>query len=234
MTAGEPPGDPRPGAPKGLAALFTQLNTPREDGVHPLWAAVGGLRGAIDSSLPTTAFVIVDIAASTRTAIIAAVATAAVLLLLRVVRREALQQGLSGLFAVAVAAFVATRLRSGSGYFLPGILLQVPYVIVAIGSVLIGRPIVGYIAAIADTSFAHWRSERPQRRAASYATLIWGAVFAARIAVMVPLYLADRTAALGVAKLAMGWPLWAVAAGASVMLMRRAGGRQDAPSSRPS
>jgi hypothetical protein len=231
----------------GLSAVLAELSAPRADGVHPLWASIGGVRGVIDSSLPTTAFVIANIVAGLRAGIFVAMGVSVLLLALRIIRREPMEQVFAGLVAVGVASLVASRMHSARGFFLPGILLQIPYAVVFLGSALVGRPLVGYLAAIVNPALASWRTEPVLRRAATYATLIWAAVFAVRIAVMVPLYLADQSSALGVAKLAMGWPLWATAAGASLLLIRRAAAivatadpvpvyaeTQDPPSARPS
>jgi len=232
-------GEVRRKAPTGLAVVLAELSTPRDDGVHPLWAAMGGPRGLIESSIPTTAFIVANLIAGLRWAIFVALGLSLVLLAVRLVRRERPDQALSGLFAAGVAALIAWRLHSASGYFLPGILLQIPYAVVFIASVVARRPVVGYVAAVVSPALSGWRSEPILRRAASYATLAWAAVFIARIAVMVPLYLSDSSSALGVAKLAMGWPLWALAAGLSLLLIRRAAEDlvpaedQDSPSVRP-
>jgi hypothetical protein len=210
----------------GLGRVLAEVTTPRGDGVHPIWAAIGGVRGLIDSSVPTTAFVVANVVSGLRVGIYVAVGVCVALLLIRVVRRERLEQAFAGLFAVGVASFVASRTHSASGFFLPGILLQIPYAIAAVVSVVIGRPLIGYVAAIVNPSLSDWRSVPILRRAAAYATLVWASVFALRIAVMVPLYLADNSSALGVAKLAMGWPLWAVATGTSLLLMRNSAARR--------
>ncbi|MDN5692837.1 MAG: DUF3159 domain-containing protein, partial [Micrococcaceae bacterium] len=49
-----------------------------------------------------------------------------------------------------------------------------------------------------------------RRRAYAAATWVMAAVFALRLAVQVPLYLADAVTALGVARLVMGLPLYAL------------------------
>jgi hypothetical protein len=248
----EPPVRRRGG---GLAAVFAELSQPRADGKHPLVGAVGGIRGIIDSALPTTAFVIAITIGSLRVAVIAAVSTGAAIVLLRLIRRESLEQALSGLIGVAFAAFIATRLHRGSGFFLPGLLFNIAYAVAVFVSVAVRRPFIGYVAAIADPRLVDWRSNAALRRAASLASLLWAAVFTVRVAVQGPLYLANATGWLGVARLAMGWPLWALAGGGSFLLMRRAAtreglwhpaldpvspesapdsGDQDAPSTRPS
>jgi hypothetical protein len=253
------PAKPPAGARKasGLSALFAEMSQPGADGRHPMLAAVGGVRGIIDSGLPTTAFVIAITVGSLRIAIIAAVSTGLALLLFRVVRREPLEQTVSGLIGVAFAAFIATRLHRGSGFFLPGLIFNIVYAVAVVISVVVRRPFIGYVAAIADPRLASWRTNPVLRRAAALASLLWAAIFVARVAVQGPLYLANRTGWLGTARLAMGWPLWAVAGAGSIWLMRRAATReglweptlvelsppselptesadQDAPSTRPS
>jgi hypothetical protein len=229
----------------GLAAVFAEFTQPRADGQHPLLASIGGIRGIVDSALPTTAFIIAITVGPLRTAVIAAVGTGAAIVLLRLVRRESLEQAVSGLIGVAFAAFIATRLHRGSGFFLPGLLFNIAYAVAVAVSVMIGRPFIGYVAAIADPRLAAWRSIPSLRRAAAFASLQWGAIVVARVAVQGPLYLANATGWLGVARLAMGWPLWALASAGSFWLIRRAATReglwvraeaadQDAPSTRPS
>nr|MDT0664475.1 DUF3159 domain-containing protein [Micromonospora sp. DSM 115978] len=71
--------------------------------------AIGGPRGIIDSAIPTVAFVMVNAEAGLTAGIVVAIASAIALVILRLVRREPVQQAFSGLFAVGVAAFVAWR-----------------------------------------------------------------------------------------------------------------------------
>lgn len=229
-----------------MAAVLAELREPREDGKHPLVAAVGGVRGIIDSAAPTTAFVLADTVGSLRAAVIAAVSSGIVLLLLRIARREPREQALSGLAGVAFAAAIAMWLHRGSGYFLPGLIANIGYATAALVSVAVRRPFVGYVASVVDPRLEAWRTIPTLRRAAGLASLLWAVIFIARVGVQGPLYLANDTGWLGAARLAMGWPLWAVAVGGSVWLMRRATARaglgqstlgtegQDAPSARPS
>ena len=50
-------------------------------------------------------------------------------------------------------------------------------------------------------------------------------VFALRLAVQLPLYFADELVALGVAKTAMGFPIFALAAWLSYLVLREGGWR---------
>ncbi|MCH9719111.1 MAG: DUF3159 domain-containing protein, partial [Actinomycetia bacterium] len=65
-----------------------------------------------------------------------------------------------------------------------------------------------------------WRGDDNAYRGAVAATWAWAAMFGARVAVQLPLYLAGLVGALGVAKLAMGWPLFLFVGYVSYRIMR--------------
>jgi hypothetical protein len=60
------------------------------------------------------------------------------------------------------------------------------------------------------------------RRAAYLATIVWACFFGLRLAVQVPLYLAQATAALAATKLLMGVPLYAALLWLTWLMMRSA------------
>ena len=76
--------------------------------------AIGGWRGVIDSGLPSVAFVLVYLLNGNvlTPAIWVAVVVGVLIAVLRLVRRESLQQAISGLFGVALSAFIASRTDS--------------------------------------------------------------------------------------------------------------------------
>jgi hypothetical protein len=167
-------------------------------------------------------FVVANAIGGLTPAVLAAVAVGAVLVVIRLYRKESLQQAVAGFFGVALAAFIAWRTGHASGFFLPGILYQVVLAVVAVISLVVGRPYVGYLLAALDPKYAHWRSSRPLRRAMSVATVLWGGIFAARAVVQGILYLNDRVGWLATAKIVMGWPLFAVGLAVTYWLARRA------------
>ena len=65
-----------------------------------------------------------------------------------------------------------------------------------------------------DVSFeavgADWRSDRGQYRTFAWLTVLWIAMFAVRFAVQFALYQNDDVGGLGVARIIMGWPMFAV------------------------
>jgi intracellular septation protein A len=175
----------------------------------------------IDSSLPAVVFVIVNAIGGLREAVTAAIAVGVVIFILRIVRREPVTQAFYGFIAVAVAAYLAARTGKAQAFFLPGIALNAIYGTVGLLSLIVGRPLAGYVIAALDTRYEHWREDRPLRRAAFLATLTWTAVFALRVVVQGLLYLAGSTGWLAVAKIGMGWPLWGIALAITLWLLRR-------------
>lgn len=184
--------------------------------------AIGGPRGLVDSGLPAIVFVIVNALAELTPAIAAAVGVGLVLVVVRLYRKETVQQAVAGFFGLALAAFVAYRTGHASGFFLPGIIYQGVLAVTAVGSLIVNRPYVGYLLAALDPKYAHWKDSRPLRKAMAVATVLWGLIFAVRAVVQGFLYLHDRVGWLATAKIAMGWPLFAVGIAATYWLARRA------------
>ena len=66
-----------------------------------------------------------------------------------------------------------------------------------------------------------WRKDPRLVRIYSRASWIWVGLFVLRLAVQLPLYLAGNLVALGVAKTAMGFPIFAVAVWLSYLVLRK-------------
>jgi hypothetical protein len=83
------------------------------------------------------------------------------------------------------------------------------------------RPLVGYIVGQLDGEGTGWRDEPARMRAFTRASLLWSALFGLRLAVQLPLYLAGAVVALGVARTAMGIPLFALGLWLTYRLVRQ-------------
>jgi hypothetical protein len=176
--------------------------------------AIGGWRGLIDSGLPTALFLIAYVAGGQqlRPALIVAVATGLVIAVVRLLRRESLQQVLGGFFGVAISAFVATRTGRAEDFFLLGILINVGYGLAYLVSILVRWPLMGLIVGYFRGDATGWRSDPRQYAAYATASWIWVAMFGVRLLVQLPLWAAGAVGLLGTAKLVMGWPLFLLAA----------------------
>jgi hypothetical protein len=191
--------------------------------------AIGGWRGVFDSSFPGLVFLVVYLVDGHELtpAIWASVASGAVIAVLRLFRRESLQQVVSGFLGIGIAAFIASRTGRAEDFYLPGLLRDAAYGVALAVSCLVGHPLLGYFVGAAVGDVRGWRRVPEQRRAYTLATWFFVAVFVLRVAVLAPLYVAGQVGALGVAKLALGYPPYALAAWLSYRVIRRA--REEAP-----
>ncbi|MDT5217518.1 MAG: hypothetical protein QOK18_5757 [Mycobacterium sp.] len=187
-----------------------------------LLAQMGGLSGLIYSSLPVLVFVPVSTKFGLMPAIYAALGVAALVLVWRLIRRESLQPAVSGFVGVGISAVIAYAVGESKGYFLLGIWSSLIYAAAFALSVVIRRPIVGYVWAWVNARDRDWRGVRKAVLAFDLATCAWVLVFGARFIVQQRLYEADETGLLGVTRIAMGWPLTAVAALVTYLAIRTA------------
>jgi hypothetical protein len=187
--------------------------------------ALGGRHGIADSSLPGLAFVIAYTATGQNldAAIWTAVGIGAVLFAIRLARRETLQFAIAGFVGVAIAAFVAKQTGRAEDFFLPGLLLNIGYATAYLVSIVIRWPLIGVIVGPLVGEGMAWRKDAKLVRVYTRASWIWVGLFAVRLAVQLPLYLADELVALGVAKTAMGFPVFAVAVWLSYLVLRDGG-----------
>ncbi len=177
-----------------------------------LLAQVGGVSGVIYSSLPVVVFVAVSSLSGLLAAVASALGVAALVLLWRLIRRESTQPAFSGFIGVAICALIAYVVGQSKGYFLLGIWMSLLWAVVFAASVLIRRPLVGYAWSWATGRDRGWRAAPRAVYALDIATACWTLVFGARFVVQRLLYDADQTGWLGVARIAMGWPLTVLAA----------------------
>jgi len=107
---------------------------------------LGGWRGMVDATLPTIAFVVANSLAGLRTGIWAAVAAAVLVFVLRLARKESVQQAVSGLFAVGVAVAIASASGQARNFFVLGIVRSLVVGVVLLASIPFRWPLVGVVA----------------------------------------------------------------------------------------
>lgn len=175
--------------------------------------ALGGWQGMLDATLPTAAFLLVfTITQELKLAVIVAAVVALVLAMVRVAKKTSLQQIATGLFGVALSAYLATKTGKSENYFVLGIIQNAAYFVVCLVSIAIHKPLVGYIiSTLRGQSATAWTKNPAMFSTYSAITWLWTLVFAFRVAITAPLYFAGLTTQLGIAKLILGTPLYALA-----------------------
>jgi hypothetical protein len=184
--------------------------------------AVGGPLGIAESALPSAAFVLTYTVSGqeTRTALIVAVAVGVVFGVARIARGKTVQFALAGLGGLALSAYVVSRTGRAEDFFLPGLLFNAAYALAYAISIVVRWPLLGVIVATLRGGGMEWRNDPVALRNYSRASWIWVALFSLRLAVQLPLYLAGALAALGVARISMGIPLFAVGIWLSWLVLR--------------
>lgn len=201
---------------------------------HRLTTALGGRRGAIETALPTVVFVgLWTWRGEVRLAVTGALAVAVLLAVVRLAQRSGLQHVGGAVLATALAAVIALRSGRAEDAFLPGILFSAGWAVLAAASVVLRWPLVGFLVGAGDPDAAQdpfrWRRDAAVVRVCQRLTLVLLAVYAIRLAVMGPLYLAGSVAWLGAAKIVLGWPLWVGALAVMTAMLVRGETPQTVP-----
>jgi hypothetical protein len=166
----------------------------------------------LDAGLPLALFTLVYTAAGRDLTLSLWVAIGSGLLLgvVRLLRREPLQNVVAGFLGLGLAAFMANRTGNAEDVFLPGLLINIGYGLAYLISILVRWPLLGVFVGLVTGQGMSWRSDPALVRAYTRASLLWVAMFALRLAVQLPLYLAgeEQIGWLAGARLVMSWPLF--------------------------
>jgi hypothetical protein len=199
------------------AALTTGRATPS------MLQQMGGVSGIVASSIPVMVFVVANLLLELRPAVIAALVSGVLIAGWRVARKQPLQPAVSGLFGVGIAAYLAYRSGEARAFYLPGLIYSAVAGLAFLVSVLVRWPLAGVIWHGINGDGQSWRRDRRLLRAYTWATLLWTLVFVARVVVQGLLYRYEEATWLGVARLAMGYPLVGIALLGTIWAVRRAG-----------
>ncbi|TCO51558.1 uncharacterized protein DUF3159 [Kribbella antiqua] len=175
--------------------------------------ALGGWGALLDIGLPWIAFLIVYAASdhNLRLALIVAIACGAAVAVLRLLRKQPLRNVAGGFVGVLISAWVANRTGDAKDVYLPGFFTNLGYFVLYFLTVLIRWPLFGVLYGVITQTGTAWRKDPAMLRGFTRATLVFAGLFAFRLLVQVPLYFADMLNALGIAKIGMGLPLYALA-----------------------
>ncbi|MEU1885623.1 DUF3159 domain-containing protein [Micromonospora rifamycinica] len=222
MTTGQPPAT----EPQITPADDEQLPSMAEQMAEQL----GGWRGLVESSIPVVVFVLANVLGELRPAVIASIGVAVLIAVARLVQRRPVRHAVNGLFGVAIGAAIAWRTGDERDFYLPGILYGIGYGIVLLLSAAIRQPLVGWIwSVLVAKGRSEWRDNPRLVRTFTQLTVLWGVVWLAKVGVQAGLYLAHQDTALGVARLALGYPPYALLLLITVWTVRRVTREQATP-----
>ncbi|HEY0449800.1 DUF3159 domain-containing protein [Actinophytocola sp.] len=184
---------------------------------------LGGRRGAVDASIPPAVFVLgwLLTGRSLGWGALAAVAAGAVIGTVRLVRGGRVTAVLAGVAAVAGAALVALYTGRAQDFFLIQLLSNVASALAWAVSILIRWPLLGVVVGVLLGQKTRWRRDPDLVRAYGRASWVWVGQYAVRVLVFGILWWSGWVVALGVARVALSWPLVAATVAASAVVLRR-------------
>ena len=177
----------------------------------------------MDASLPPAVFVLVWLA----TRSVGWAAGAAVLAGLaaggyRLWRGQGFVAVTFSVAAVALAGYVAVRTGRAEDFFLLQLLANLASALLWTVSIGIRWPLLGVVVGLLLGQRTRWRRDPDLLRAYGLASWVWVAQYALRVAVFGLLWWSGWVVALGVARIALSWPLVAAVVAVSAVVFRRA------------
>jgi hypothetical protein len=200
--------------------------------------ALGGRRGMVEAATPTITFTFTYVfTKEIQLAIGFSLAIALVMLAARLVQRQTVQFVFNALVGIGVGCFfVWLGGRNGGdesqqalAYFVPGLIYNTGYAVVMLLSILVRWPVVGMLVGAVAEDPVGWHKDRQIVRLCSNLTWVLVLPCVLRVVVQAPIYFGGRAAenadpyvtALGIARVAMGWPLQVTALAIMVWLLAR-------------
>jgi hypothetical protein len=187
---------------------------------------LGGVRGLVESGIPVVVFVVANVAWSLRPALVIAVGSALGIGGWRLTRRQPIRHAINGIFGIAIGAVIAWKTGSAKNFYLPGILLSFGYGVAMLASVALRRPLVGWVwSLLVARGSTEWRGNPRLVRTFSWLTVVWALTYLAKTLVQALVFqhtaADDPATALGVLRLALGYPPYLLLVAITVWAIRR-------------
>jgi hypothetical protein len=233
------PEKPEPSSIQGLAegyAAKAGLHRTHDGRIDVLKSA-GGLQGIAESIVPGLVFLVAfTITRDLTPSLVAALASAAVFTVVRLIQRRPLTQALAGVVGVGISAWLANTTGKAEDFYLPGFITNAAYILAMVISIAIKWPVAGLLFGFIRNEGLHWRKDAARVRAYRLGTWIIVAVLVLRLVVQIPLYLMgeDGLTALATTRLIMGAPLYILGVWIAWLLTRPVQAADDVQPSKPS
>ena len=201
---------PHPGAGRdedapGAAARRAAQDVARRSGLRrdasgqlDVLSAVGGWRGIAESVLPGLVYLVcVVVTGQLTVALTASLAAAAVFTLARLAQRQPATQAFAGLVGVGICALFARVGGDALDYYVWGFITNAVGIVVLAVSAAAGWPLLGVLYGYIRGEGTEWNARPARRSAYQWATALLIAMFAARLAVQLPLFFAQDVLGTG-------------------------------------
>lgn len=176
----------------------------RTEILEELKGVLGGK--TLDALVPSVVFVATNGVWGLNAASLLAVASAVAIGLLRILRKQSVVYAFVGLVGVGIAAGFAYLAGSAVNYFIPKILTSAFMVILALGSLAIGKPLAAWASHLTRGWPIEWFWRKDVKPAYREVTWFWAGLFILRTGIQVLLFMKEDVVQLAWANFILGTP----------------------------
>ena len=160
----------------------------------------------LDALIPPIIYVVGNSLFGLKTGIILALLTGIILGIFRLLKKQSIFYAFGGILGIGIASAFAYFGDNASNYFLPKVITSGLLFLLALISVLIGRPLAAYVSHLARGWKLDWFFRPDIKPAYREVTIVWTALFLMRMIVQLILYRRGNVVELGFANILLGFP----------------------------
>jgi hypothetical protein len=179
--------------------------------INELWqefrTVFSGRTNTADTIIPPLLYALVNKLAGLLPATLSALVLAALLTVLRLVRKQSWLYALSGLVLTLLAAGLAWFTQNAASFFLPDLLTSGTLLAAALLSIWAGKPLAAWSSHLTRAWPKEWYWLPNICPAYTEVTWMWTAFIAARLMAQYYLYQQGNVSRLGWANVLLGWPV---------------------------
>lgn len=185
--------------------------------------SIGGVQGFIEATVPGLVYVLAfSIWQDLNVAIVSVSVAMAILIIRHFIAKRPASALLGPILGIALAIYLARRPEGQArDFYLPGFWTNAAYGGALLLSVIARVPLIGVLVGFMTNQGLSWRKDRRKLRFFNLVTMLWVGLFAIRLLIQVPFYLANDIVSLGFAKIALGQPFFLLMIWISWLLLRK-------------
>jgi len=166
-----------------------------------------GRSNTLDTIIPPLLYALVNMLAGPLLAVLSAVVLAAILTVLRLVRKQPWLYAVSGLVLTLLAAGLAWFTQNAASFFLPDLITSGTLLAATLLSIWFKKPLAAWSSHLTRSWPKEWYWLPNIRPAYTEVTWMWAAFIAARLIAEYLLYQQGNVSLLGLANVLLGWPV---------------------------
>ena len=176
--------------------------------VHLALTQFGGVRGFVISLVPAVVLAVTVPLLGIKIATLVAAITLAIIFVERLLRRKNFNSVLLGMLNLAIGIVLALGSGQDRNFFLPGILVNLVFLLLFVSLYATPYNPIRFLSEQAAALDMLRNLSKPTSEQYRKVSRVWIAMFATRVGVMLPMWIANQVSALAAARVVLGAPLF--------------------------